>query len=244
MRIEKTLAITFALVLTSAVFGQAVAIAASVCGDVNASGSVTAADALSVLREAVGQPVELVCPVPGLLLRSGQQDCYAANGDAVPCNGSGQDADFRAGEPASYTDNGDTITDDVTGLMWEKLSNNDNVHDVGTTYNWHDAFGKIQQLNDNSYAGHTDWRLPNVRELASLTYFGSGDLAIHLVFSHDCVQGCMMATCSCTTGIPYWTSTTSASDHTKAMIVSFGDGEVTTSAKGGLHTVRAVRDAP
>jgi hypothetical protein len=36
----------------------------------------------------------------------------------------------QAGIPRSYTDNGDgTITDNVTGLMWEKLSDDASVHD-------------------------------------------------------------------------------------------------------------------
>jgi len=85
------------------------------CGDVNASGFITASDALLVLLKATGGAVPpLVCPIdPGLceLPATGQKITY----------GFGDDGSLRTGATLAYTDNGDgTISDLNTGLIWEK----------------------------------------------------------------------------------------------------------------------------
>ena len=61
---------------------------------------------------------QTTCWTPSRCTSSG---CTSAG--VVPCAGTGQDGDIRAGRALSYTDNGDgTITDNNTGLMWEKKS--------------------------------------------------------------------------------------------------------------------------
>jgi hypothetical protein len=61
-----------------------------------------------------------------------------------------------------FTDNGDgTITDNATGLMWSQDDN-------GAGLNWQDALAWVEQMNDQNYLGHDDWRLPNVKELQSI----------------------------------------------------------------------------
>ncbi len=58
-----------------------------------------------------------------------------------------------------FTDNGDgTITDQATGLMWQKL-------DSDTTMNWEQALDYAENL---VLAGYDDWRLPNAKELQSI----------------------------------------------------------------------------
>ncbi len=73
-----------------------------------------------------------------------------------------------------YTDNGDgTVTDNRTGLMWkqcvEGLSNSP-ACDTGSaaTYTWQEALAQAQTVNGTGFAGYSDWRLPNRKELASL----------------------------------------------------------------------------
>lgn len=59
----------------------------------------------------------------------------------------------------NYTDNGDgTITDRATGLMWQKEDN-------GNTYNWQEGLSYAENLE---LAGHSDWRMPNAKELHSI----------------------------------------------------------------------------
>ena len=153
------------------------------CGDVNGAGGITATDALIVLKKAVGVDVPpLVCPLtPGLPV-TGQTTCHDLDGNTIDCTGTGQDGEVRAGVARSFPDNGDgTITDDATGLMWEKLSNDDSIHDVDTVYTWDNAFAsKLATLNSTNFAGHSDWRLPNRFELESLVNAGAVHPATYL----------------------------------------------------------------
>jgi hypothetical protein len=94
---------------------------------------------------------------------------------------------------AQYVDNGDgTVTDNQTGLMWEKktgtvgTANPTDVHDLNNFYSWSatspytDPTGTLysdflQQLNGlnfsggtSCFAGHCDWRIPSIEELRSI----------------------------------------------------------------------------
>ena len=72
----------------------------------------------------------------------------------------GQDAQYSGNQP-SYTDNGDgTITDNVTGLIWQQ--------DMGEKISFQQAFIKADSL---SLADYTDWRVPTIKELYSLILF-------------------------------------------------------------------------
>ena len=85
------------------------------------------------------------------------------------------DVDVAAGAPnaASYTDNGDmTVTDDVTGLMWQKAA-------APGTYAQAMAVAYCPTL---TVGGHRDWRLPTIIELVSLVDVGSSDASINEVF--------------------------------------------------------------
>ena len=59
------------------------------------------------------------------LPRTGQTTCWDNSGNQIPCAGTGQDGEIKAGEPwpePRFTDNGDeTMTDNLTGLMWTKM---------------------------------------------------------------------------------------------------------------------------
>ncbi|MCI5180203.1 MAG: DUF1566 domain-containing protein [Candidatus Electrothrix sp. AW3_4] len=70
-------------------------------------------------------------------------------------------------------DNGNgTVTDSKTGLMWkqclEGLSGIDCVTGTATNFTWQQALQQPEVVNANSFAGYTDWRLPNIRELRSI----------------------------------------------------------------------------
>lgn len=58
-----------------------------------------------------------------------------------------------------FVDNGDgTVIDQATGLTWTQ-------NDSGTGMDWSSAFNYCESLD---YAGITDWRLPNAKELQSI----------------------------------------------------------------------------
>ena len=72
----------------------------------------------------------------------------------------GQDANYQTNMP-SYTDNGDgTITDDVTGLMWQQTMDEKIAFDASSTAA--DAY---------TLGGYDDWRVPTIKELYSLIRF-------------------------------------------------------------------------
>jgi len=181
----------------------------------------------------------------GQRLTTGQLTCYSATGTPIACAGTGQDGDLQKGLPRVYVDNGDgTMTDTRTGLMWEKLSDDGSIHDWNIPYTWINAINtKIATLNSASFAGHNDWRLPNVNELQSLVSYGGLNPAINPAFYSSCSPGCTVTTCSCTSSLLYWTSTTYRDDPTSAWIVDFYLGIVTSSGKFFNEYVRAVRDA-
>ncbi|GAK56626.1 serine/threonine protein kinase [Candidatus Vecturithrix granuli] len=60
-----------------------------------------------------------------------------------------------------YEDQGEVIIDHATGLMWQKSGSDEEL-----TYQA--APNYIIQLNQQRFAGHSDWRLPTIPELMSL----------------------------------------------------------------------------
>ena len=86
----------------------------------------------------------------------------------------GQDAQYTGNAP-SYTNNGNgTITDNVTGLMWQKSPDTDgdgNI-DADDKLTYDQAIARAGTL---SLGGYTDWRLPTIKELYSLIDFSGKD---------------------------------------------------------------------
>ena len=68
---------------------------------------------------------------------------------------------FEANLITTTAANGDTIVSDLTtNLMWQKSYEEE--------MSWHEALNYCENLN---YAGYSDWRLPNINELMSLTNY-------------------------------------------------------------------------
>ena len=145
---------------------------------------------------------------------------------------------------ARFVDNGDgTITDATTRLMWEKKSADGSIHDWTNAYIWADAFGTfVAQLNAGSgFAGHSDWRLPNVNELQSLADYGAVSPAIDQTFNTGCVPSCTVTSCSCTQASYYWSSTPYQLAPPSAWAVFFYAGQVLAPEQQFASYVRAVR---
>ncbi len=85
-----------------------------------------------------------------------------------------QTSSIPATTPTSqFTDNGDgTVTDSKTGLMWKKCAEGqDPLTCSGSTqsYTWAAALEQAQTVNNSGgFATYTDWRVPNIKELASI----------------------------------------------------------------------------
>jgi hypothetical protein len=180
-------------------------------------------------------------------VKTGQTACFSSDGAAVTCAGTGQDGELRRGEPRSYLDNGDgTVSDKRSALRWEKLSNDGSIHDKDNSYDWDEAFAKIDDLNGAAFAGFTDWRLPNESELETLVNRGTVFPAVSSAFSNGCTAGCTVLTCSCTVAVEtiFWSSTSYANGVNgpkSAWLVNFFDGTAYVAPKTDANHVRAVR---
>ncbi|MBD3160909.1 MAG: DUF1566 domain-containing protein [Candidatus Latescibacteria bacterium] len=119
-----------------------------------------------------------------------------------------------------FVDNGDgTITDLATGLMWQQA-------DSGEGLTWEEALAYCEDLQ---LAGHSDWRLPNAKELQSIVDYErspstTASAAIDPLF--DCTA---ILDETGETNYPfYWTGTTHANLSAQAaganaVYVAFGD---------------------
>ncbi len=142
----------------------------------------------------------------------------------------------------SYSDNGDgTVTDNITGLMWEQKTDDGGPGDKDNTYTWKDALAYCENL---VLAGYTDWRMPTPKELERLVDLGKSSPAIDTTYFPNTNSGL------------YWTGTSCSGCHKrKAFAVDFTDGRLYYKNKRtgtgtptdpyvyGYTYVRAVRNA-
>jgi len=102
-------------------------------------------------------------------LWTGQSHCYDINGSVIDCEKSGQDGEFQTGiqwPGERFTDLGEMVQDNLTGLHWLK-----NANPVDFPVTWQEALDYAAAMNREHRAGRSDWRLPNRRELRSLMAF-------------------------------------------------------------------------
>jgi len=180
------------------------------------SGSLTAGGATRSISEVYRAVDVKEASVPDLLgqtTATGQTTSYY----------SGDDGTRQDGLARSYTDNGDgTVTDNNTGLMWNSTGS-------ASTMIWTSA---IDQCAGLTFAGYSDWYLPNINELLTLVDLGvSSGARINSTYFPN------------TLASHTWSSSTSASDTTTAWYVLFSSGFTYYYSKTTSFIVRCVRQS-
>lgn len=173
----------------------------------------------------------------------------AAAGPDCPTIGDASGVEARIGRASDeiarvfagirYVDNGDgTVTDNQTGLMWEKKTSDGGLHDWSTLYTWPEAMSTFVSLVNGRSAGtppaaglggYNDWRLPSI-----------GELQVIVALPCDHVV-CIDPTFGLTKEYAYWSSTTYTGDPSRAFVVNFALGNAGYADKDGPANVRAVR---
>jgi hypothetical protein len=137
----------------------------------------------------------------------------------------GEDSDFLTNFP-SYIDNNDgTVTDNITGLMWQKTDGGEMTFEKASVY-----------IDTFSLGGYSDWRLPTGFELFGLN-------------SYDKVNPALNTNYFMVTGAEYWWSSEKrVDDNSMVWVVNAGGGigahpKSETISGGGTRRfhIRAVR---
>ncbi len=145
-------------------------------------------------------------------------------------------------EAARFVISDGTVVDNLTGLQWERKTDDGSVHDRDNAYRWGPggtgaADGTVftdflATLNGSCFAGQCDWRLPTHAELQTILS------EPYPCATSPCLdQGLFGPTLSDL----YWSTTTDVNNAGHAWIVFFGDGIVHTIEKDLALKARAVR---
>ena len=137
---------------------------------------------------------------------------------------------------AQFTDNnGDgTVTDTATGLMWKRCLEGltyspGSCTGTPTVVNWDGALSLVK--NYTGFAGYTDWRLPNIKELQSIVEEQCYQPAVNLELFPN------------TPDTTVWSNSPMAtSPSTLVWIIDFSQGDMVYADKTMSYSVLLVRD--
>lgn len=136
----------------------------------------------------------------------------------------------------NFTDNGDgTVTDKRSGLTWMRCAQGQiwsggNCTGNAQRHSWPDALAIALNLNAlGGYAGHADWRIPKLPELAGIVERQCNDPRINLTLF------------PATPASVFWSATSRRGADDQALALSFGPEGVSTDSKEEAYFVRLVR---
>lgn len=131
-----------------------------------------------------------------------------------------------------------TVTDEVTMLMWLRCSagqawTEGRCEGTATLHDWHSAQAVVGDVNEGGKFFFNDWRIPSLRELASIAERECQDPRVNLTVFPDTPAG------------SFWTtSSRSGGDGERFYALSFGAEGVSLDPKRQKNFVRLVRFAP
>jgi len=132
-----------------------------------------------------------------------------------------------------FKDNGDgTVTDHETQLMWKQT---DSYQDSSKWMNWFEALEYVRKLNDEKFAGYSNWRLPNLEEAEGLydEDFITKDMDRLDIHIHSCF--------SPGGGFSTWTSVQRAHSTAAVFYYRYGHGNMANKEGISKESARPVR---
>jgi hypothetical protein len=167
--------------------------------------------------EAISDTTDSSLQIKGSLPDTGQTASYTST--------KGEDSDFLINPPAFIDHGNGTVTDKVTGLMWQMVDGGEMTFENSSSY-----------CKNLSLGGYSDWRLPTSHELFSINNFDKVNPALDVTYF------------SKTAAEYWWTSDLRADLQTNVWVVNAGGGigahpKSETLGAGGTKRfhVRAVR---
>lgn len=167
---------------------------------------------------------------------TGQNKCYQAVDPyaEIPCAGTDQDGAYSI-NPMSYTSYSDgTVTDNNTGLMWQKEDDNQ-------TYNWYQATGTYNATYNAdpqqnvcgslTVGGYSDWRLPTKVELMTIFDYS-------VLYPGPAIMSAYFPN---TKASDYWSNTAVHASHSSAWVMDFSEGRTSGDDMSSANYVRCVR---
>jgi Protein of unknown function (DUF1566) len=154
------------------------------------------------------------------------------------CTAGSPNAAIPESTPTSaFVDNGDgTVTHTLTNLTWAKCADGKSgaACDVGflQSVGWQNALARVVAANAASFLGHSDWRMPNIKELESIVENCGLNPAINQVVFPGAAQDLSSQ---------YWSSTLDVQTVGKVWYVLFGEGATSTNFRFSLYALRLVR---
>ncbi len=152
------------------------------------------------------------------------------------------------------------VRDNVTGLVWEKKTNDGGIHDKDNLYRWGGvtALGRdhadkegiyyddwntlVDGSNSHNFCGFNDWRVPNRHELRSIVNLGGGNVTLEGVsvkIDTDYFPNVTDSTYRFPAAV--WSSSPAAVRDGGAWYIYFGSGRTSIYATRDSYSVRLVR---
>jgi len=151
-------------------------------------------------------------------------------------------------DSARFTVNGDgTVTDRLSGLVWEQKTDDASVHDKDNVYTWSASAANapdgtsftsfLATLNTagGCFAGQCDWRLPTRAEAETIL---AGPFPCS---TNPCLDQSSFGPTATGVGTEYWSSTTDIGSPDRAWTLDVDDGEIIFDQKTFTGAARAVR---
>jgi len=163
-----------------------------------------------------------------LLPKTDQTSVYVAGDDATYQVGWWKGLTVAANKTrfiAKTLDGDDVVLDLATGLMWAADGNEAGANNSSIA-TWPNALAYAGLLD---FAGFTDWRVPNIKELVSIVNYENVSPAVDVGYFIHIASA------------DYWSSTTVKAVATNALTIQFAIGLMYNQLKTGLYRLLCVR---